>query len=114
MSRIARFAIRRPVLVIVTWAIAMGVLGLIGMGVEDKVQPTQLLVPGTEPARWDAIRKGHYGEDAVVLLRAREGARPPGPAPRPRPRPASQTPAPSPHGAREPTRDGCVPSRTRR
>jgi RND superfamily putative drug exporter len=72
MSRIARFAIRRPVLVIVTWAIAMGVLGLIGMGVEDKVQPTQLLVPGTEPARWDAIRKGHYGEDAVVLLRGPE------------------------------------------
>ena len=68
MSRIARFAIRRPVLVIVSWVIITVTLGLVGKGVESKVLPTQLLVPGTEPAKWDHIRKGHYGEDAVILL----------------------------------------------
>ena len=69
MSRVARFAIRRPILVIVTWAVLVLVLGLIGRGVEDKVLPTELLVPGTEADRWKEVRAGHFGEDAAVLLR---------------------------------------------
>ncbi len=44
-------------------------LALAGRGVEDKVQPTELLVPGTEADRWDKMRAGHFGEDAAVLLR---------------------------------------------
>ncbi len=44
-------------------------LGFAGRGVEDKVLPTELLVPGTEAHRWDDIREGHFGEDAAVLLR---------------------------------------------
>jgi uncharacterized membrane protein YdfJ with MMPL/SSD domain len=69
MSRIARFAIRRPGAVIVGWLVAMVLLGLAGIGVEGKVLPTQLLVPGTDAARWDKIRHGHFGEDAIVLLK---------------------------------------------
>jgi RND superfamily putative drug exporter len=69
MSRIARFAIRRPRLVIVGWVLMVLVLGLVGLGVDNKVQPTQLLVRGTEAGRWDNIRQGHFGEDAIVLLK---------------------------------------------
>jgi putative drug exporter of the RND superfamily len=69
MSRIARFAIRQPKLVIVGWIVMVLALGLIGRGVEDKVLPTELLVPGTEPDRAEDMRKGHFGEDAAVLLR---------------------------------------------
>ncbi|HKF79799.1 MAG TPA: MMPL family transporter [Thermoleophilaceae bacterium] len=68
MSRVARFAIRRPWLVLASWLIATVALGLVGRGVESKVLPTQLLVPGTEAAHWDSLRHGHFGEDAVVLL----------------------------------------------
>src|SRR3954462_14666187 len=83
MSRVARFAIRRPVLVLVCWAIVAIVLGVIGKGVESKVLPTQLLVPGTEAAHWDKIRHGHYGEDAVVVLDGpRRAVDRPGPPPR--------------------------------
>ncbi len=69
MSRVARFAIRRPIPVIVTWAVLVLVLGLVGRGVEEKVLPTELLVSGTEADRWKEVRAGHFGEDAAVLLR---------------------------------------------
>ena len=69
MSRVARFAIRRPKLVIASWVVLVFALGLIGRGVEDKVLPTELLVPGTEADRWNDMREGHFGEDAAVLLR---------------------------------------------
>ena len=69
MSRVARFALRRPKLVVACWALFVLVVGFTGRGVEDKVNPTQLLVPGTEPARWDELRKGTFGEDAAIVLR---------------------------------------------
>ncbi len=69
MSRVARFALRRPKLVVACWVLFVLVVGFTGRGVEDKVNPTQLLVPGTEPARWDELRKGTFGEDAAIVLR---------------------------------------------
>jgi RND superfamily putative drug exporter len=56
------------VAVLVGWALVVLVLAGIGRGVEDKLLPTQLLVPGTESDRWDKMREGHFGEDAAVLL----------------------------------------------
>ena len=69
ISPLARLAVRRPVVVLVAWAVAVALLAVIGRGVEDKLQPTQLLVPGTESDRWDKIRDDHFGEDGAVLLR---------------------------------------------
>jgi putative drug exporter of the RND superfamily len=69
ISRLARFAIRRPVLVLVSWALAVSVLAAVGWGVEQKLVPTTLSVPGTESYRWKQLMEGHLGEPAAVLLR---------------------------------------------
>jgi putative drug exporter of the RND superfamily len=69
ISRLAQFAIRRPVLVLVSWALAVSVLAAVGRGVEQKLVPTTLSVPGTESYRWKELMEGHLGEPAAVLLR---------------------------------------------
>ena len=65
---LARIAVRRPVLVLIIWAVAVVVLAIAGRGVEDKLLPTRLFVPNTETDNWREIREGHFGEDAAVLL----------------------------------------------
>lgn len=68
MSRLARLGVRHPVHVLATWAGIVAVLGIVGIGVEGRLKPTQLIVPGTEVGHWSDLRKGHFGEDASVLL----------------------------------------------
>lgn len=68
MNRLARLGVRWPKTVLLVWALAVILLALIGRGVEDKLVPTQLLVPGTETNRWSDLREDHFGEDAAVLL----------------------------------------------
>lgn len=45
-------------------------LGGIGIGVEDKLEPTSLSIPGTEAARGDQMLREHFGDSApfAVLL----------------------------------------------
>jgi putative drug exporter of the RND superfamily len=69
ITRLARFAIRRPVLVLVSWALAVAVLAAVGTGVEQRLMPTTLSIPGTESHRWKEMMEGHLGEPAAVLLR---------------------------------------------
>jgi putative drug exporter of the RND superfamily len=69
ITRLAQFAIRRPVLVLVGWALAVAVLAVVGRGVEQRLMPTTLSVPGTESHRWKQMMEGHLGEPAAVLLR---------------------------------------------
>jgi putative drug exporter of the RND superfamily len=69
ITRLAQFAIRRPVLVLVGWALAVAVLAAAGRGVEQRLMPTTLSVPGTESHRWEQLMEGHLGEPAAVLLR---------------------------------------------
>jgi putative drug exporter of the RND superfamily len=69
ITRLARVAIRRPVFVLVSWALAVSVLTLVGRGVEQKLMPTTLSIPGTESHRWKQLMEGHLGEPAAVLLR---------------------------------------------
>jgi putative drug exporter of the RND superfamily len=69
ITRLAGFAIRRPVLVLVGWALAVAALALVGRGVEQRLMPTTLSVPGTESHRWKELMEGHLGEPAAVLLR---------------------------------------------
>jgi putative drug exporter of the RND superfamily len=52
-------------------ALVVAVLGVIGIGVEGKLRPTSLRVPGTESARGAAMLRQHFGDSApfVILLR---------------------------------------------
>ena len=68
ITPIARFAVRYAVPVLVGWALVVVVFGLIGRGVEDKVQPSLLFIPGTESQRWREARAGSFNESLIVLL----------------------------------------------
>jgi RND superfamily putative drug exporter len=65
---VARFAVRRAVPVLVGWAIVIVAFGLIGRGVEDKVQPSLLFIPGTESSQWRDVREGSFNEALIILL----------------------------------------------
>jgi RND superfamily putative drug exporter len=60
-------------LVVVIACLALGVLGL---GVEDRLQPTSLIVPGTSSARGQALAEEHFGPSSpfAVVLRGPAGA----------------------------------------
>lgn len=68
MRRIARFGLRWPKLVFAGWLLVVVALALVGRGVEHRLLPTQLRVPGTETDHWSQLRKGHFGEPMAVLL----------------------------------------------
>ena len=68
ITPIARFAVRFAVPVLVVWALLVVAFGVIGRGVEDKVQPSLLFIPGTESERWRETRAGSFNETLFVLL----------------------------------------------
>src|SRR3954466_7526686 len=65
----ARF--RTAVLGLFVILICCVALGIAGLGVEDRLQPTSLIVPGTESARGQALAEEHFGTSSpfAVLLR---------------------------------------------
>ena len=80
ITPIARFAVRYAVPVLVGWALVVVTFGIIGRGVEEKVQPSLLFIPGTESDRWRELREGSFNENIIVLLVGpRSAGRPPGP-----------------------------------
>ena len=52
-------------------AIVLVVLGIVGVGLEEKLSPSSLRIPGTSSARANDMLREHFGESApfVVLLR---------------------------------------------
>jgi RND superfamily putative drug exporter len=68
ITPLARFAVRHAVPVLVGWVVVVAALGLTAIGVESKVQPSLLFVPGTESSHWRDVRKGSFNESLVVLL----------------------------------------------
>ena len=62
---------RRPRITLAIAAIAIAVLGVLGIGVEDELRPTSLRVPGTESARAEGLLREHFGDSApfAILLR---------------------------------------------
>jgi putative drug exporter of the RND superfamily len=58
-------------MVLVVAAIFVGILGIVGGGVEEKLKPTTLTVSGTESARANKMLRGHFGDSApfAILLR---------------------------------------------
>jgi RND superfamily putative drug exporter len=65
----ARF--RTAVVGLVVVLIGCGALGIAGLGVEDRLQPTSLIVPGTASDHGQALAEEHFGTSSpfAVLLR---------------------------------------------
>src|SRR4051812_16765162 len=68
ITPVARFAVRHAVWVLVGWVVVVAAFALIGRGVEGKVQPSLLFVPGTESTHWRDLRHGSFNEELIVLL----------------------------------------------
>ena len=68
ITPVARFAVRHAIPVLIVWAVVVTAFGLIGRGVENKVQPSLLFIDGTESAHWRDVRAGSFNEALVVLL----------------------------------------------
>jgi hypothetical protein len=51
--------------------LVVAALGILGLGVESRLTPTSLSVPGTPSAEGAALLKSHFGESApfAILLR---------------------------------------------
>ncbi|HEX3737272.1 MAG TPA: MMPL family transporter [Solirubrobacterales bacterium] len=64
-------SLRRPRLVLAVALVAIVALGIIGTGVEGRLTPTSLSVPGTPSADSAELLSSHFGESApfAVLLR---------------------------------------------
>jgi RND superfamily putative drug exporter len=60
-----------PVLGLFLVVISCLALGIVGLGVEGRLQPTSLIVPGTSSARGQALAEEHFGPSSpfAVLLR---------------------------------------------
>jgi len=62
---------RGPVAVLLAVVLVCGALGVVGLGVEGRLQPTSLIVDGTDSARGQALAEAHFGASSpfAVLLR---------------------------------------------
>jgi len=63
--------LRHPRRVLATAFVVLVVLGILGAGVEAKLSPTSLEIPGTSSARANRMLREHFGDSApfVILLR---------------------------------------------
>jgi RND superfamily putative drug exporter len=63
--------LRHPRVVLVVAGVILVTLGIIGTGVESRLDPTTLDVPGTESSRANAMLREHFGDTApfAILLR---------------------------------------------
>ena len=105
--------LRHPRAVLAVAAVVLAVLGVIGTGVESKLDPTTLDVPGTGSFEGNAMLREHFGDSApfAILLRGpAEGDRPPGAGADPRPARGPQCHARSRPGTRA-TSNGYGPAR---
>jgi hypothetical protein len=60
--------LRHPRAVLVFAAIPLVVLGIIGIGVQDRLDPTTIDVPGTESLRSNETLRVHFGASAPSTL----------------------------------------------
>jgi putative drug exporter of the RND superfamily len=67
---------RRPLAGLVVVLLTCTVLGVLGLGVEGKLAPLSLNVPGTSAAEGEDLAKSHFGDSSpfAVLLRGPAGA----------------------------------------
>jgi RND superfamily putative drug exporter len=60
--------LRYPRAVLAVAAVLLVALGLIGTGTDERLDPTTLVVPGTESARSNEILRDHFGETAPFAI----------------------------------------------
>jgi RND superfamily putative drug exporter len=67
---LARVAVKHPRRVLAVWGVAIGLLGLVGLHVENQLHHSNLVIPGTTSARAIDLIRTQFGEryDLVVLL----------------------------------------------
>jgi RND superfamily putative drug exporter len=63
-----RVTLRHPGRVLVVAIVAIAVLGVLGRGVERKLRPTSLSVPGTESARAGSLLHRYFGDSAPFAI----------------------------------------------
>ena len=63
--------LRGPWLTLAAALAAVAALGAFGLGVEERLSPTSLEVPGTASARGEALAEEHFGDSSpfAILLR---------------------------------------------
>jgi RND superfamily putative drug exporter len=63
--------LRRPRATLTVAAVVIVLLGLLGLGVEGKLRPTSLGIPGTDSAHGESLLRDHFGDSApfAILLR---------------------------------------------
>jgi RND superfamily putative drug exporter len=67
---------RRPLAGLVAVLVSCGILGILGLGVEDKLDPFSLSVPGTSAYEGDTLASSHFGEASpfIILLKGPPGS----------------------------------------
>jgi putative drug exporter of the RND superfamily len=68
MTRLTRVAVHWPGRTALAWLVIAAVLTIVGVPLEKKLAPPQLVLPGGSVATADDLRAGHFGEDTLVLL----------------------------------------------
>src|SRR6476659_2895000 len=64
-------ACRRPLVGLLVVLLSCLALGILGLGVEEKLQPLSLEVPGTAASNGETLAQSHFGDSSpfVILLR---------------------------------------------
>lgn len=69
LGAVATLVVRHPRLLVATWAVVLGVLALLGNGLEDKVSARTVYVSGSPAERAHEIAVREFGrEDTLVLM----------------------------------------------
>jgi RND superfamily putative drug exporter len=65
------FTLRHPRAALAVAFVVIAVLGIAGLGVQDKLRPSSVAIPGTESARGLDLQDRHFGDSApfAILLR---------------------------------------------
>jgi len=61
-------SLRRPGAVLAAALVVIGVLGVLGRGVEDHLRPTSLSVPGTDSGKASALVERYFGDTAPFAI----------------------------------------------
>jgi putative drug exporter of the RND superfamily len=68
MLTLARFSLRRPVLALIAWGLVAVSLGAVGFGIEHRLSPSILVVPGSESARADHLARAQFGPTQLTPI----------------------------------------------
>src|SRR3712207_3526031 len=60
--------IRKPRAVLAAWFVVLGLLGALGLGVEERLTRSDIGVPGTRSAEARELAKEHFGESHTLAV----------------------------------------------